>query len=147
MPHASTAGVTRRPSDISLPTLAVVRQPYQVCARCIMDTSDPEITFDALGVCHHCRRYDAVIATDTMRGREGRVALERIAARIRTEGRRKRYDCVIGVSGGIDSTYVAYLTQELGLRPLAVHLDNGWNSEVAVSNISNIVRRLGIARG
>jgi len=109
-----------------------------------MDTTDPEIEFDASGVCNHCHRYIAVMASDTLRGAEGHAALERIVNRIRAHGKGKKYDCIVGLSGGIDSSYVAYLTCKLGLRPLAVHLDNGWNSEIAVRNIENVVNRLNI---
>jgi N-acetyl sugar amidotransferase len=115
-----------------------------MCARCIMDTTDPEIEFDGSGICNHCHRYLSVVASDTLQGAEGRAALERIVGRIRAHGKGKKYDCIIGLSGGVDSSYVAYLTRELGLRPLAVHLDNGWNSEIAVRNIENVVNRLGI---
>jgi len=112
------------------------KRPYQVCVRCIMDTSDPEIEFDAAGVCNHCKTYFQRMETEVRRGPEAETALADLAERIRREGRNKRYDCIIGVSGGVDSTYVAYLVkQQLGLRPLAVHLDNGWNSELAVDNI------------
>lgn len=126
------------------PSLAATPSEYRMCARCIMDTTDPEIVFDAAGVCNHCHRYLSVVASDTLRGAEGRAALEEIAERIRAHGKGKRYDCIIGLSGGIDSSYVAYLTHELGLRPLAIHLDNGWNSEIAARNIENVVTRLGI---
>lgn len=118
---------------------------YQVCAHCIMDTSDPEITFDAQGVCHHCHRWSE-------RARLGGFSPETSAARLashvagmRADGRGKDYDCIIGVSGGVDSTYVAYVVKhELGLRPLAVHLDNGWNSTLAVTNIQRTLDALGI---
>ena len=110
-----------------------------------MDTSDPEIVFDEQGVCNHCRTYDEVMALYVVKGAAGEAELQTIAAKIRGEGRGKRYDCIIGLSGGADSTYVAYLAKrKLGLRPLAVHLDNGWNSEIAVRNIENIVQRLEI---
>jgi hypothetical protein len=102
------------------PSLAVKLPEYQMCAQCIMDTTDPEILFDSAGVCNHCHRYHAVVATDTMRGAEGRAALESTASRIRADGKGKRYDCIIGLSGGVDSSYVAYLTRELGLRPGAL---------------------------
>jgi N-acetyl sugar amidotransferase len=118
---------------------------YQICTRCIMDTSDPEIAFDEHGVCNHCRTYDENIAAYVKHGPEGWAELTAIAERIKQEGRGKRYDCIIGLSGGIDSTYIAYLVvKRLGLRPLAVHLDNGWNTEIAVRNIENIVKILGI---
>ena len=109
-----------------------------------MDTSDPEIEFDAAGVCSHCHTYDTVIAEQTMKGEAGRAAFDQLVDGIRTEGAGKRYDCIVGLSGGVDSSYVAYLARQHGLRPLAVHLDNGWNSEIAVRNIETIVNRLGI---
>ena len=110
-----------------------------------MDTSDPEITFDAAGVCSHCHRYDAIVADRVIQDPATRdAALGRFVDGARKAGRGRDYDCVIGVSGGVDSTYVAYLTKELGLRPLAVHLDNGWNSELAVANIQQTLDRLKI---
>lgn len=131
----------------SLKAQAVFNRPqpeYRVCRRCIMDTSDPEIAFDGQGVCHHCHAYDRVVSDCVVRGAEGRTQLDAIVARIKKEGTRKRYDCIIGLSGGVDSSYVAYLVKQLGLRPLAVHLDNGWNSETAVRNIENLIKKLGI---
>lgn len=109
-----------------------------------MDTSDPDITFDPKGVCNHCRRYDALLSSRVMHGAEGAAALEAIVAEIKAHGQGRDYDCIIGVSGGVDSTYVAYRVKRLGLRPLAVHLDNGWNSELAVKNIERVLRRLDI---
>ncbi|HYM37646.1 MAG TPA: N-acetyl sugar amidotransferase [Nitrospiraceae bacterium] len=131
----------------SLKAQAVFNRPqpeYRVCRRCIMDTSDPEIAFDGQGVCHHCHAYDRVVSDCVVRGAEGRTQLDAIVARIKKEGTRKRYDCIIGLSGGVDSSYVAYLVKQLGLRPLAIHLDNGWNSETAVRNIENLIKKLGI---
>ncbi|MEX2375969.1 MAG: N-acetyl sugar amidotransferase, partial [Dehalococcoidia bacterium] len=120
-------------------------RPYQICVRCVMDTTDPDIEFDAEGVCNHCRWYDANlerrIILDPL---ERERALNDYVARIKADGRGKQYDCIIGVSGGVDSTYVAYLTKKLGLRPLAVHLDNGWNSGLAVKNIERVLRKLDI---
>lgn len=118
-------------------------RPHQVCSRCIMDTSDPEIEFDTSGICNHCRSYDRITARELVRGEAGIKALMQHAATIRADGRGKPYDCVLGLSGGVDSSYVAYLTKRtMGLRPLAIHMDNGWNSEVAVRNIENIVKIL-----
>jgi N-acetyl sugar amidotransferase len=108
-----------------------------------MDTSDPEIIFDSHGVCNHCRAYEETVARYVYRGEDGRNRLNETVARIKGEAQGKPYDCVIGLSGGVDSTYTAYQVKKLGLRPLAVHLDNGWNSEVAVRNIENIIRILG----
>jgi N-acetyl sugar amidotransferase len=108
-----------------------------------MDTSDPEIEFDAEGRCNHCRSFPAKRAkvgdTSTRAQR-----LAEIISAIQSAGEGKPYDCLIGVSGGVDSTYVAYLVKQLGLRPLAIHLDNGWDSELAVSNIQKVLERLGI---
>jgi N-acetyl sugar amidotransferase len=118
---------------------------YRVCSRCIMDTAaDRNITFNAAGECNHCQRYDALIDTRTLRGDEATRALEALTARIASAGQGREYDCIIGVSGGVDSTYVAYLVKKLGLRPLAIHFDNGWNSELAVGNIEKVLKCLGI---
>ncbi len=124
-----------------IPVRAATR--YRVCSRCIMDTTDPDISFDAAGVCNHCYRYQTLAARlIPLRERPQRLAA--LVDMIKRNGRGKPYDCVIGVSGGVDSTYVAYLTHELGLRPLAVHFDNGWNSELAVANIEKALKTLGI---
>ena len=109
-----------------------------------MDTSDPGITFDAQGVCNHCRRYDRMVRDHVHSGNDGRQRLGVIVDRIKREGSGKAHDCMIGVSGGVDSTFVAWQVRELGLRPLAVHLDNGWDTEIAVSNISTALQRLNI---
>jgi N-acetyl sugar amidotransferase len=114
------------------------------CTKCIMDVTDPDITFDSAGVCNHCHRYEEVVRTRVARLRERQNQLEELVTEIRAAGKGKRYDCVIGISGGADSTYVAWLVKELGLRPLAVHLDNGWNSGVAVANIEKLLNRLDI---
>lgn len=117
---------------------------YRICSRCVMDTSDPDIRFDAHGVCNHCHTYDEAVAQAVFRGEDGKRRLEAIVALIKRAGQGRRYDCLIGVSGGVDSTYAALLVKQLGLRPLAVHMDNGWNSETSVRNIENIIKRLGI---
>lgn len=117
---------------------------YRMCKRCVMDTSDPEITFDENGVCNHCHTYDRLVREHIVDGEAGRQRLEKLVADIKRAGQGKQYDCVIGVSGGVDSTYVAYLVKKLGLRPLAIHLDNGWDSELAVKNIEETLKRLEI---
>ena len=116
----------------------------RVCARCVMDTSDEDITFDADGRCSHCAHYAQRARTELFEGAEGERRLDAIVQRIRRDGRGRSYDCIIGVSGGADSSYVAYLVKQRGLRPLAVHLDNGWNSELAVHNVSKLLNALGI---
>lgn len=117
---------------------------YQICSRCVMDTTDPEIMFDKDGMCHHCKAYDDAVAVRILTGETARAEVDRLVDNIRSSARGKDYDCVIGVSGGVDSTYVAYKVKELGLRPLAVHLDNGWDSEIAVKNIEQTVTSLKI---
>ncbi len=117
---------------------------YQRCTRCIMDTSDPDITFDKDGVCNHCHRYDDQLNIRVYSESEGKKALNELVGNIKRAGKGKDYDCIIGVSGGVDSTYVAYLTKKLGLNPLAIHFDNGWNSELAVSNIEKVLNKLDI---
>lgn len=110
-----------------------------------MDTSDPAIEFDAQGVCNHCRGFDEEAARSWFPDEAGRRMLAQIVHRIKEEGRRRPYDCVLGLSGGVDSSYLAYVVvRELGLRPLAVHVDAGWNSELAVRNIETLVKGLGL---
>lgn len=117
---------------------------HRVCTRCIMDTTDPEITFDENGHCNHCRRYLRRVKTEQHYDEKGQELLKRMVDEIKRRGKNKPYDCIIGVSGGIDSTYVAYIVKKLGLRPLAVHLDNGWNSELSVNNIQKTLEKLDI---
>lgn len=120
------------------------KHPYQECNRCLMDTSDPWITFDEEGVCNHCRQYDSYIAQAG--DAEARKAkLDALVDHLKRQGKGKPYDCIMGLSGGVDSSYLAWLAvRKLGLRPLVVHVDAGWNSELAVNNIQNIVQRLGL---
>ena len=108
-----------------------------------MDVSDPNITFDKDGVCNHCLEYQENYKASEVSGEECLQMLSERIEEIKQKGKNQAYDCIIGISGGVDSTYVAYLAKQHGLRPLAVHLDNGWNSELAVKNIANIIRRLG----
>jgi len=115
-----------------------------VCTRCIMDTTDPDISFDAAGVCNHCHRYEEVARQRIIPPAQRQERLAQLVAEVKRAGEGKPYDCVIGVSGGVDSTYVAWVVKDLGLRPLAVHLDNGWNSELAVANIEKTLNKLGI---
>ena len=106
-------------------------------------TSDPEITFDEKGICNHCTEFLSRRAKYKYQGKRSDDALDASVRAIKSAGRNARYDCILGVSGGVDSSYLAYIAKRKGLRPLAVHLDNGWNSELAVKNIENIVTRLG----
>jgi len=109
-----------------------------------MDTSDPEIEFDTQGVCNHCRAYDAAMAEEPSDPEVREFRLRNHIETIRRDGKGKRWDCLVGVSGGVDSTYVVLLAKQMGLRPLAVHLDNGWDSEIAVGNIQGALDKLGV---
>src|SRR5687768_14926971 len=102
---------------------------YRQCVRCVMDTTDLEITFDHRGNCNHCIEFLGKRARYAYQGSESEKALEQICQNIKRDGVGKEFDCVIGVSGGVDSSYLAYIAVERGLRPLAVHMDNGWDSE------------------
>lgn len=118
-------------------------RPYQVCTRCVMDTTDPEIEFDDMGVCNHCHYFDTTVTAQWPTPEEGRFHLEEMIGKIKAFGKNKKYDCIIGLSGGVDSSYLAVKVSEWGLRPLVVHVDAGWNSELAVMNIQQICNRLG----
>jgi len=117
---------------------------YQICNRCVMDTSDPGIQFDHLGNCNHCNDFLQNLSQLLYKESKSKKILKNIVAQIKNIGKKNEYDCLIGVSGGVDSSYVAYLVKELGLRVLAVHVDNGWNSIEAVENIKNICNKLEI---
>lgn len=109
-----------------------------------MDTSDPGITFDAAGVCNHCRTFDSVLSARWKRGPEGETQLRAQIDALKRENARKDYDCIIGLSGGVDSSYLAVKAVDYGLRPLVVHVDAGWNSELAVQNIERLVKALNL---
>jgi N-acetyl sugar amidotransferase len=110
-----------------------------------MDTTDPVITFDSNGNCNHCNSALEIAPSIWFPDEAGEKMLMETAENIRKEGKKKEYDCIIGLSGGIDSSYLTYLAKvKLGLRPLVVHVDCGWNSELAVNNIENITRHLDI---
>lgn len=113
------------------------------CVRCIYHDGIPAISFDAEGVCNYCRQYDDM-SRQYATGAEGQRHLEAMAERIKKESRHKPYDVVIGVSGGCDSSYMLHLAKSLGLRPLAAHFDNTWNSKIAVENIQVMLQALDI---
>jgi N-acetyl sugar amidotransferase len=117
---------------------------YQVCIRCVMDTTIKVIYFDENGICNYCKDYDYRIATELYKEPERSKRLNFLIDKIKKEGQKKEYDCIIGVSGGVDSSYVAYLVKKYSLRPLAIHLDNSWNSELAVQNIQQLLKKLNI---
>lgn len=118
---------------------------YQICTKTVMDTiGDDDIRFDEDGVCNYYHEFREKLKIRVPEASVAEKQLKDLVAKIKKEGEGKQYDCIIGISGGVDSTYTAWLVKELGLRPLAIHLDNGWNSELAVKNIENILNKLGI---
>jgi hypothetical protein len=128
------------------PSIAPVR-PYQVCTRCVMDTTDPWIRFDHQGVCNHCTEFTGRRLALTSYGREQRdeSALSRLLEGVRAaQPRGASHDVVVGVSGGVDSSMTALLAQRAGLRVLAVHMDNGWDTPIAIRNVLKLVRLPGI---
>lgn len=117
---------------------------HSICTKTVMDDSDPDIVFDENGVSNHYHSAVARLAEKCFRGPDGVPRLNAYVERIKADGKGREYDCILGVSGGVDSTYAAVLAKELGLRPLAIHLDNGWNREAAVYNVEQLLRRLDI---
>ena len=123
-------------------TAPPIRQP-RICTFCVMDESNPAIAFDAAGQCNCCRDALARKPHEWRPNAEGAERLRLLAERLKVAGRGRRYDAMIGLSGGIDSAYLAHVAvRQLGLRVLAVHVDGGWNSEPAVRNIESLVRKL-----
>lgn len=116
----------------------------QVCSRCILDSNDDsEMTFDNDGVCNYCLEFDKAAKKNLLKKpQELQIELNNLISTIKIRGSQNKYDCVIGVSGGVDSTYLIFIAKKLGLKPLIVHYDNGWDSELAVINIENIVKKL-----
>jgi N-acetyl sugar amidotransferase len=118
---------------------------YRQCSRCIMDTTDPNIHFDNEGRCDYCKNFDDSIKPNWDAGADGDSELQSLASKIKVEGLGKDFDCIIGLSGGLDSSYAAYVAKEkMGLRPLLFHVDAGWNTDQAVGNIEKLVNGLGL---
>lgn len=116
---------------------------YQICTRCVMDTTDPDITFDNQGECNHCRVATQRLKENWFPNDEGKQRLDEISQEIKSNRGNKEYDSIIGVSGGIDSSYLLHLAKvEMKLNPLVVHVDAGWNSQIAVNNIEKMVKKL-----
>ena len=129
-------------SPIALRRGAFTPDAIRVCTKTVMDNTDPNITFDENGVCNWWHEFHALTAKrpdDAERERRLQIALKEI----KEAGAGKPYDCVLGLSGGVDSSYIAYLAKTWGLRPLVVHFDNGWNDELAIANIETILKHLG----
>ena len=120
-------------------------RPYQICTKLVVDTSDPHITFDANGVSNHYHEFHEKVLPLWKTGAEGRQQLEQTAAAIRHSGKGRDFDCILGLSGGADSSYMLHkMVREYGLRPLVFHVDAGWNSELAVHNINCLIDGLGL---
>lgn len=118
-------------------------RPYQICSRCVMDTSDLLIEFSGNGECNHCAKFDNLSPKILLRGEVAERKLQTVIDDIRSKGQGKNYDCILGLSGGVDSSYLALKVFEWGLRPLVVHVDAGWNSELAVANIEKVISHCG----
>lgn len=118
---------------------------YQICSNCIMDTSDSNIIFDSRGWCDYCNNYHQNILPSWHPNEQGEREMRAVVEKIKRDGKGRDHDCLIGISGGVDSSYVTYLAKEkFGLRPLLFHVDAGWNSQQAVNNIEKLVDGLGV---
>ncbi|MBL7789779.1 MAG: N-acetyl sugar amidotransferase [Chitinophagales bacterium] len=120
----------------------ILEKDYQICNRCVMDTTDQDIVFDENGTCNHCTDFSKILQQPRYQKDHTSQKLDNFIQRVKGKG--KQYDCIVGISGGVDSCYTAYLCHKWGLRPLLLHMDNGWNSEIAVRNIENIVEKLNL---
>ena len=128
----------------SIETKAPGEVAYQQCTVSVMDTiADPDISFDSQGRSNYYHEYQEAEAREGFRGELGEQKLQEAVDRIRRRAGSNKYDCILGLSGGADSTYLALLAKRLGLKPLLVHFDYGWNSELAVQNIEMTVKKLG----
>ena len=123
----------------------MMKREYAICTQCVMDTSDYQISFDDNGICDHCNDFEENVKPkwDTSEG--GRVKLESIVKKIKKDGVKRDFDCLLGLSGGVDSSYMLHIAvNEFGLRPLVFHVDGGWNSELAVHNINVMIDQLNL---
>ena len=116
---------------------------YQICNRCVIDSTIPETSFDSKGVCNYCYIYDKIDNNFKNLDKQ-KKKFKTIISQIKKGGAYRKYDCIVGVSGGQDSTYTLYMAKKYGLNPLAVHFDNGWNSETSIRNIKKITSKLNV---
>lgn len=131
--------------DLYYLTELFMSKEYKICSCCIMDTSDPNISFDELGRCDYCRNFETVIAPNWHVDQRGEAELMKMSEKIKEDGKGREFDCIIGLSGGLDSSYISYVAKEkMGLRPLLFHVDAGWNTDQAVGNIEKLVDGLGL---
>ena len=133
----SVVGEENKRSEVTFASMAL-----RVCTKTVMDNTDPDIVFDMDGVSNWWHDYQAILKTRPSQERRAEL-LEESLRKIKGAGKGKKYDCILGLSGGVDSSYMAYLAKEWSLRPLVVHFDNGWDDELAVGNIETIVKKLG----
>lgn len=118
---------------------------YQICNRCVMDTTDSRIVFDENGICDHCHTFDEDILPNWHTDERGARELDVIVQKIKKDGKNRDFDCIMGMSGGADSSYMLHVAvNDLGLRPLVFHVDGGWNSQIAVNNIDVMISKLGL---
>ena len=123
----------------------IKERPYQICTCCVMDTSDPDITFDENGVCQRCNEFKERILPSWNYGNGHEEELNKLIEDIKRKGKNDKYDCILGLSGGLDSTYMLHLAvKEWGLRTFVFHIDAGWNLPVAESNIKKVTDKLGV---
>ncbi len=121
------------------------KRPYQICTKTVMDTSDTKITFDNDGVCDHASNYYKNVLPKIGPLNVRKKELEKLIEKIKIQGKNKDYDCLLGLSGGLDSSYMLHIAvKEFGLRPLVFHTDCGWNTDIAVSNINNLIEGLNL---
>jgi len=119
-----------------------MKKRIKVCSRCVMDSDIPDIVFDSNGICNYCSEF--LDRNNNFLQKSKKEDLDKLIGNIKRSGKGKRYDCVVGVSGGVDSSWVLVSALKNGLRPLAVHMDNGWNSELAQNNIANLLKKLNV---
>ncbi|HNJ81996.1 MAG TPA: N-acetyl sugar amidotransferase [Piscinibacter sp.] len=122
-----------------------MKRPYRICSHCVMDTSDSQIVFDDAGVCDHCLGFKRDVLPNWHPDEKGAAMFREMVGRIKAAGQGKPFDCIMGMSGGLDSSYLLHLAvSEFGLRPLVFHVDGGWNTDIAVNNIQVLVDKLGL---
>lgn len=118
---------------------------YQICTNCVMDTSDSQIVFDENGVCDHCKGFKSDVLPNWHPNDDGKSMFRDVVEKIKIAGKGKDFDCIMGMSGGLDSSYLLHLAvTEFNLRPLVFHVDGGWNTDIAVNNIQMLVDKLGL---
>ena len=118
--------------------------PYKICSNCIIDKSEQHIEFNTDGVCNYCINFKDEVKPNWNTGKKGMTVLTKLAKQISIESKKNDFDCIIGLSGGLDSSYTAHVVvNELGLKPLLFHVDAGWNTDQAVGNIEKLVDGLG----